>query len=126
MMSNADYVRMALSGPRASCMVDLYGFGDMFTETATAIYLSIDPERSHGSDDRSLGLRWDSGVRVIHAVSRWHGGEVRGYVWHGDRLYVRHPASPKNWPELDTLVEQATGATIKVEPPQSVEKASER
>lgn len=108
----AEFIRSTLTGPKSSCSVDLQGLGDMFTESTTAIYLLIDAESS-ASWTMTTRLHHDERVRLVHAISRWAGGEVRGYVWHGDSLYLRRPANPEDWPELDALVEQATGARVK-------------
>lgn len=110
-MDTAEFIRTTITGPRSSCQVDLEGIGDMFTETTTAVYLLIDAERPAGWHLGPPGLHPDTPVRVIHAISRWAGGEVRGWIWTEKRLYLRHPASPESWPELDALVEKALGAS---------------
>ena len=102
-----DFIRATLTAPSSSCQVDLHGIGDMH-ERGTAVYLLIDAERKAGWH-LVTELDPEEPVRVVHAISRWSRGEIRGWVWARGRLFLRHPATPAEWPELDALVCEALG-----------------
>lgn len=51
-------------------------------------------------------------LQIVHVISRWAGGEIRGYIIHKDRAFVRYPASPREWPELDRVVEKTLGVRV--------------
>lgn len=105
-----DFIRATLTAPSSSCQVDLDGIGNQH-ERGTAVYLLIDAERTAGWHLGPPSMKPDEKVRVVHVISRWAGGDIRGYVWHRNHLHLRHPCSPESWPELDALVAQVLGVS---------------
>lgn len=109
------YIRTVLSSPSATCSFDLEGIGEMYSDTQTAVYLIIDQEYKAGSFGRGTTpsrFKNDDMVRVVHAVSRHAKVEVRRYFLRGCEAHVRHPTTPREWPELDALVSEALGAMV--------------
>ncbi len=113
-MTPAEFIRTSITGPGASCQVDLDGIGEAHARGG-AVFLIIDAERANGWFGHAAvsTIHHDARVRLVHAISRWAGGEIRGWIWHEDTLHLRYPSSPEDWPELDALVEQATGASVR-------------
>jgi hypothetical protein len=54
---------------------------------------------------------------VVHVISKPAGGEIRGYVRHGDTLYVRTP-SRMDWPEIDQYVGERLGCAVVASEPE--------
>jgi hypothetical protein len=51
---------------------------------------------------------------VIHVMSKPAGGEIRGYIWVGDAVYIRLPLRME-WIELDQIVCNRLGLTVVID-----------
>lgn len=78
-----------------------------------AVYLLLgDPDVHTPGDARAASAGFPlepfATYRTVHAISKYQGGEIRGYVaTPADapvKLFVRYPATPADWPELDAAV----------------------
>lgn len=86
-----------------------------------AVYLLIGRPEIHNGDVRApsagFPLKAFDTYRTVHAISKYAGGEVRGYVVTPadapTRAFVRYPASPADWPELDAAVCSALGVEVQ-------------
>lgn len=54
----------------------------------------------------------DEPIRVVHVISTYAGGEVRGYVLARGRLHLRLPCYTGRWAEMDAWVAAQLGATV--------------
>ena len=83
---------------------ELPGLGEPHPE-GTALYVLVDEEQRN-TDSRGAGAHLLAGAayRVVHVISRWAGGEVRGYILHRGEITVRTPCYSGDWPDLDALV----------------------
>lgn len=92
---------------------ELPGLGDPHPE-GTALYVLVD-EELRNTDSRCAGAHLPAGAayRVVHVISRWAGGEIRGYILHRGDITVRQPCYSGDWPALDALVKaKALAAAI--------------
>ena len=81
--------------------------------SGAALYIHVDPQHAaHGSAfEAGHFLKAGTPYRVVHVVSRWRGGEVRGYILADGKLFLQ---STMDWPELDERVQRELGATVEV------------
>ncbi len=92
---------------------ELPGLGDPHPG-GPALYLLVDDELRN-NDSRCAGSHLPAGVayRVVHVISRWAGGEIRGYLVHAGELTVRQPCYSGEWPELDALVREKLAKVLR-------------
>lgn len=63
-----------------------------------------------------INCRFHGHVDLIHVISKYAGGEIRGYmrgVGSGEAWRLRRPATPVAWPEIDRAVAAALGEQIQ-------------
>lgn len=89
----------------------LDGFGEH-----DPLYLLIGDPAIHRGDMRrssyGMPIPIDDAYELIHVISKPAGGEVRGYVLHEDKAFIRRPCTPEEWDEVDRAVEAALGVTV--------------
>lgn len=90
--------------------IEVPGLGEPHANGA-AVYLLVDAPLRASHDSREAGRDLPAGTsyRVVHAISRWRGGEVRGYLLVDGTLTVRAPHYT-DWPALDAAVKAALDA----------------
>jgi hypothetical protein len=75
-----------------------------------SLYVIVETEENAGRFRSSPAfLTVDEPVRLVHVISPSAGGEVRGYWLARGTLYLRHPAHPLAWPEVDAAVSKVLG-----------------
>lgn len=92
------------------------------------LYLLVDPPaRAPGGVDvpvevgtaRAFGLAPDARAgeeyQLVHVISGWVKGEVRGYAVHRGELRLRRPCFTGEWPQMDAAVRQALGLSEPAE-----------
>ena len=58
-------------------------------------------------------IRWEGDkFATVHVVSKPAGGEIRGYVRLGGVLFLRTPAYPPSWDDLDLAVSKRLGMPV--------------
>jgi hypothetical protein len=79
-----------------------------------AVFVQLDAEETATGDHRSAARMFKPGERyqLLHVISRWRGGEIRGYVLHAGVAHLRHPASPLEYDVIDRAVEAALGVRV--------------
>jgi hypothetical protein len=80
--------------------------------TLAPLHLVVDEAVRVDTYSEKPANRWPQGTRYqrVHVIH--DGGEIRGYVLRGSKLYLRSPCYSGDWPVLDEAVAAATGAKI--------------
>lgn len=94
----------------AETRIELPGLGEPHPQ-GCALYVLVDAEQratAYSRDDLPAG----TASRLVHVISRWSRGEVRGYRVIGNVATVRQPNYVGDWPEVDRAVEAALGVRV--------------
>jgi len=64
----------------------------------------------------TINDRFDGPIDLLHVMSKYAGGEIRGYKRAVDTTgpwLLRRPATPEGWPEVDAAVAALLGEEVK-------------
>lgn len=86
------------------------------------LYLLVDPPARVPADVgtvQAFGLAPDTRAgeeyQLVHVISGWAKGEVRGYALHRGELRLCKPCFTGDWPQMDAAVREALGLNLPAE-----------